>query len=121
MRTPTPAGKECKFYYADYNRGRDLQECRLIKINPDSLPWQPNYCAMCPVPDILEANASPNLELKLTARTRLLGLGRKLDVEATCIKHRLPVEDPYVGCTRCNAERPGLDAFIQALEKGDPD
>ena len=31
----TPAGKECRFYYQDYNRGRNVQECRLIKANPD--------------------------------------------------------------------------------------
>ncbi len=115
----TPAGKECKFYYADYNRGRDLNECRLVKTNPESLPWNQNICAMCSVPDILNANSSPNLELKLTIKPRLLGLGRKLELEAWCVKHRLPIEDPYVGCPQCNAERPGLEAFIQALEKGD--
>ena len=48
----TPAGKECRFYYEDYNRGRNLHECRLIKSNPESLPWQPKYCEHCPVPDI---------------------------------------------------------------------
>ncbi len=115
----TPAGKECKFYYADYNRGRNLEECRLIKGNPDSLPWHPNYCALCPVPDILNANSSPNLDLTLMVKPRLLGLGRKLNVTASCLKHRVPIDDPYVGCPQCNAERPGLDAFIQALEKGD--
>lgn len=117
----TPAGKECKFYYADYNRGRDLQECRLTKANPESLPWHPNHCAMCPVPDILSANASPNLELELTIKARLFGLGRKLEVTASCLKHRTRIDDPYVGCAQCNAERPGLDAFIQALEKGEND
>ncbi|MBK9749748.1 MAG: hypothetical protein IPO91_23640 [Chloroflexi bacterium] len=117
----TPAGKECKFYYADFNRGRNLQECRLIKANPDSLPWQPSTCTACPVPDILYANSSPNLELQLSIRPRLLGLGRKLHLEASCVKHRVPVADPYVGCPQCNAERPSLDAFIQALEQGDND
>ncbi len=114
----TPAGKECKFYYADFNRGRNLQECRLIKSNPDSLPWQTSTCTQCPIPDILYANSSPNLDLQLSIRPRLLGLGRKLHVEASCLKHRVAVSDPYVGCPQCNAERPGLDAFIQALEKG---
>jgi hypothetical protein len=115
----TPAGKECRFYYQDYNRGRDLQECRLIKENPTSLPWRPNYCASCPVPDILNANASPALELKLTISPRLLGLGRKLDVTATCLRHRILIEDPYVGCLKCNEERPGLDVFRHALEQDD--
>src|SRR5947207_1157973 len=66
----TPAGKECRFYYADYNRGRDLQKCRLIEGNPASLPWRPKYCFSCPVPEILNANASPDMELTLTVKPR---------------------------------------------------
>src|SRR5688572_8219728 len=27
----TPAGKECDFYYEDFHRGRELQECRIQK------------------------------------------------------------------------------------------
>lgn len=115
----TPAGKECKFYFADYNRGRDLQECRLIQANPESLPWRPKDCVRCPVPDILNANASPDLSLTLTVKPQLLGLGRRLDVKASCLKHHVPVEDPFVGCPQCIAERPGLDVFWQALERTD--
>ena len=37
--------------------------------------------------------------------TDLLALGR--------------IPDPFVGCPRCNAERPGLDAFLKALENDD--
>lgn len=117
----TPAGKECRHYYEDFHRGRNVQECRLIQGNPDSLPWRPSDCEKCPVPDILNANASPNLELKLTVDTRLMGLGRKLDIEAFCTKHRCEIEDPYVGCEQCNAERSeALNMFRQALE-GDDD
>ena len=29
----TPAGTECKFFYANYFRGRNQQECRLIAAN----------------------------------------------------------------------------------------
>ncbi len=112
----TPAGKECRLYYADYNRGRNIQECRLIKSNPDSLRWQPKYCFQCPVPEILNANASPDMELTLTVTPRLLGLGRKLEVKAYCTRHRIPIEDPFVGCPKCIAERPGLDLFRQALD-----
>jgi hypothetical protein len=115
----TPAGKECRHFYQDYNRGRDIQECRLIKANPDSLPWRQHDCVRCPVPDILNANASPDLQLKATVTSRLMGLGRRMEVEATCIRHEIPIEDPYVGCPRCNAERPGLDIFRQALNSDD--
>jgi hypothetical protein len=112
----TPAGKECRFYYEDFHRGRAVQECRLVQGNRESLPWQPNYCAMCPVPDILSANASPDLNLKLTIKPRLLGLGRQMQVTATCLKHHIPVDDPRVGCPKCNAVRPGLDVFLKSLE-----
>ena len=115
----TPAGKECRFYYEDFHRGRNLQECRLIRENPETLPWRPSYCARCPVPEILNANASPNLELQLTVKPVILGLGRKLEVTATCLKHRTTIEDPFVGCLQCNAERPGLDVFWKALEHND--
>ena len=115
----TPAGKECRFYYQDYSRGRNLQECRLIKPNPASLSWRPKFCGNCPVPEILNANASPDLELTLTVKPVILGLGRRLEVEAYCRKHRIKIEDPYVGCPKCIEERPGLDVFRQALEDED--
>jgi hypothetical protein len=116
----TPAGKECRYYYQDFHRGRNVQECRLIKENPASMPWHPSDCAKCPVPEILKANASANLELTLTVKPRLL-VFRQLQVEASCIKHHTVIEDPFVGCPACNAERPGLDVFWQALGKSDED
>ena len=66
----TPAGKECPFYYADFHRGRAVEECRQVAANPASAPWRPRDCARCPIPDILRANASPNLRLKLTIMCR---------------------------------------------------
>ena len=110
----TPAGKECPHYYADYYRGRETEECRLVKSNPDSESWQPRDCSTCTVPDIIRANASPDLNLTLTIQSRLLGLQRKLVVKATCGRHHIPVENPYIGCPECN-EHPGLDIFRQAL------
>ncbi|NDJ60817.1 MAG: hypothetical protein GYB67_06810 [Chloroflexi bacterium] len=115
----TPAGKECRHYYEDYNRGRNIQECRLIKSNLESLPWRPQYCGRCAVPDILNANASPNLSLKLTVKPIALGLGRTLDIQASCLRHHIPIEDAFVGCPKCNAERPGLDVFWEALGTSD--
>ncbi len=102
-----------------FSPGTHTQECRLIKENPASLRWKPGDCARCSVPDIRHANASPDLELRLTVVPTLLGLSRRLVVEARCKKHHVPVEDAYVGCPQCNAERPGLDAFIRALEDSD--
>ncbi len=115
----TPAGKDCPHYYADFHRGRDIQECRLLKDNLNSLRWQPSDCALCPVPDILKANASPDLRLNVTIEPRLWKLGRRFVVEASCARHHIAVENPYVGCPQCNAERPGLEAFLRALEESD--
>ena len=115
----TPAGQECRFYYQDFHRGRNVQECRLIQGNPESMRWHKSDCERCPVPAILSANASPHMELALTIRPRLLGLGRRSDVTAYCVRHHDPIEDPFVGCPKCNADRAGLDVFWQALESTD--
>lgn len=111
----TPDGKECEFYYEDFHRGRSVQECRISKA-ATSAPWRPSDCAKCPVPAILLANSSPNLHLELNIRPTLLGFGRKLQVKASCRKHEITVENPYTGCPKCNAERPGLALFAEALD-----
>jgi len=113
----TPAGKDCRHYFQDFHRGKHVQECRLIKDNPNSRAWKPADCTTCPVPSILLANASPTLALKLTVSAKLLGVGRQLKVTAECTRHHLVVDDPFVGCPACNSERPGLDAFLNALEE----
>jgi hypothetical protein len=117
----TPAGKECPHYYADFHRGRSTQECRLLKYDTESLAWQPTDCKRCPVPEIASANASPHLHLRLLIKPIILGLGRRIVVTASCEKHGTTIEDPHVGCAQCNAERPGLDAFIRALEESEDD
>jgi hypothetical protein len=118
----TPAGSECRHYYQDFHRGRDLQECRLAKNDPASAPWKPGDCTNCPVPGILAANSSPDLELRLAIKYRLLVIGRYNEVTARCSRHNLVIDDPHVGCPKCNAERPGLDIFLRALEdSGDDD
>ncbi len=115
----TPAGKECRHYYEDFHRGRNIQTCRLVEGRRESLRWHPKDCKRCPIPDILQANSDPDMVLTLTIESGLLGLGRKLVVEAHCIKHHVSIENPYVGCPECAAERPGLDLFRKALEDDD--
>lgn len=113
----TPAGKECRHYYEDYNRGRDIQECRLAKENPESARWNPADCSRCPVPDILLANADPKMQLKLTIKKGFMGFGRRVEVEARSIEDGSIIEDPYIG--RIDNDNPGLDIFKQALEDDD--
>ena len=117
----TPAGKECPHYYEDFNRGRNTQECRLVKENPASLAWRPSDCAKCPVPEIVQANASPTMRLTLTIRGALLGFVRQIKVEAWCEKHEIPIENPYVGCPLDIEENDALRLFRDALEHTDDD
>lgn len=114
----TLAGKECRHYFQDFHRGRNAQECRLIKYNPASMRWRPGDCSKCPVPDILNANASPNLRIEVTITPRILGLGRQLDVQAYCREEPIPLEQAYTGCVEGNQ---GIDLFRQALEQPDDD
>ena len=100
----TPAGSECPYYYEDFFRGRSKQECRLIKRNRRSRPWEPELCARCPVPEILRANACPNMVLEARVVRRWFGLVHRVEVYAVCTKHEVEVDDPYVGCGHCHPE-----------------
>ncbi|MGD1991862.1 MAG: hypothetical protein PVI59_01595 [Anaerolineae bacterium] len=98
----TPAGRECRYYYEDFNRGRSLQECRLLSRSSDSLPWEPKVCGICPVPGILQANSCPHM--RLHARLARRWLRRRVEVDAVCADRQVEVADPYVGCGQCHPE-----------------
>jgi len=98
----TTYGKECKYYYADYFRGKTTEECRLIQANPASAPWKPALCQTCPVPDILLANACPNLVLRGRVGKSMLGMLQKIQVEAACREYRVEVAKPKIGCGHCH-------------------
>jgi hypothetical protein len=102
----TPAGTECKFFYADYYRGRNRQECRLVGSNSAGEKWTPDCCATCRVPRILWANACPNLMLEARVVKTWLGLRRKVVVTATCPLSRKPVSEPEIGCGHCHEQLP---------------
>lgn len=108
----TPAGKECRFYYQNFHRGRSEQECRLIDANPRSADWRPQDCSTCPVPGILLANSSPNLVLEGLVKSGMLGFNRRVEVSAFCSKHLIDVPEPHVGCPKCAREKPGLEALF---------
>lgn len=109
----TPAGKECRFYYQNFHRGRSEQECRLLQANPRSPEWHPKDCTDCPVPDILRANSSPDLVLEGTIKSGFLNLfGRRVEVTAFCSKHLVDVAQPKSGCPQCAMERPGLQQLF---------
>lgn len=99
----TPDGRFCPHYYEDFARGATRQECRISK-KSGGLKWIPADCARCPVPAILSANSSPDLDLSIWIRRGSLGIGRRVEVEAWCAQHGPVIDDPYTGCPVCNAE-----------------
>lgn len=109
----TPAGQECRFYYENFHRGRDDQECRLIQGNPKSPDWRPRDCTDCPVPGILQANSSPDLVLEAVVKAGFMGFSRRIEVRAFCSKHLVDVPRPHVGCPKCALEKPGLSQLFQ--------
>jgi hypothetical protein len=109
----TPAGQECRYYYEDFHRGRNKQECRLLK-NAPGPKWKPSDCTNCPVPDILWANASKTMVLEGHIQPGILGIGRRVVVKAFCSKHEVEIPDPHVGCELCAAERLDLSIFPES-------
>ncbi len=101
----TPYGQECRFFYADYYRGRESEACRLIERNPESDPWFPALCQTCPVPAILAANQDPNLRLRGWVGKGFLGITKKVQVEAMCAEHGVEIKDPKAGCGVCREEK----------------
>ena len=100
----TPAGTECRYFYANYFRGRNQQECRLIAANPASERWTPGLCRGCPVPKIQQTNACRHLVLDGRVTKTWGGLGRRVSVSATCTKTLEDVADPHIGCGHCHEE-----------------
>ncbi|GAB4525077.1 MAG: hypothetical protein Fur0018_09220 [Anaerolineales bacterium] len=96
----TPAGKTCPHFYGDYHRGRQHEECRLLEEHRQ--PWQPSLCETCPVPDILQANACPNLRLRPQVRRDLLPWRKRVVLTAYCTKSQQEVAEPHIGCGQCH-------------------
>jgi hypothetical protein len=114
----TPAGKECRYYYEDFYRGRNTQTCRLIERNRESPPWTPGLCQTCPVPDILRANACPHLVLDAHVSKRLLGLVQRVEVTGWCSEYFLEVEHPAIGCGHCH-EHGGPSSILDLVDEPD--
>ena len=98
----TPAGTECPYFYGDYYRGRNQEECRLLEAAPPANHWTPDLCRTCPVPAITRANACPHLVLTASISKTLLGLRRQVKIEAYCTKTNQAVSEPQIGCGECH-------------------
>ena len=96
-----PAGMDCKFFYGDYHRGRNHEECSLLQ--SASLDWRPDYCNKCPVPSILRANACETMVLTPKVTRSIINLFKSaVEVSAFCQKTLRDVKEPHVGCGECH-------------------
>ena len=98
----TPAGHECPHFYGDYFRGRNVEECRLLKAQNQT--WSRDLCATCPVPAIARANSCQYMKLNALVTRPLTALfQRRVQVRAYCEKTKHDVSEPQVGCSECHA------------------
>jgi hypothetical protein len=97
----TPFGADCKFYYADFHRGRNTQECRLLH----NQKWTPALCKNCPAPRIQLANACEHLTLTARIDNGFLGLNRHVVISAFCSKSVQNVKEPAIGCGQCHGAK----------------
>ncbi len=98
----TPFGAECPHFYGDYFRGRNVEECRLLKANGQA--WTRDLCKFCPLPDISRANACEHMKLTAAVgRPLSAAFMKRVQVTAYCEKSKKRIAEPQVGCGECHA------------------
>jgi hypothetical protein len=100
----------CRYFYGDYFRGKNQEECRLIGANPaNGRPWRRKLCDTCPVPELLLTSNSRDLMLEAEVRRKFLR--DRVEVTfAVCAKHMAELDDPR-HCAQCAAEQGGGGGF----------
>jgi hypothetical protein len=97
----TPAGKECPYFYGDYYRGRNVEECRLLKAQGEA--WTADLCSTCPVPSIALANSCQHMKLQAKVTRPLSAIfQRRVQVSAYCEKSERDIAEPQIGCGECH-------------------
>jgi hypothetical protein len=98
----TPAGKECPYFYGDYYRGRQREECRLLLDADPPLPWRRDMCATCTVPDIMLANACPHMRLTPRLERPFPFIKQQVRIVPSCGKSGRKGFDAHIGCGQCH-------------------
>lgn len=94
----------CRYFYGDYFRGKNKEECRLIAANPENIrPWRRSLCDRCPVPELLIVSNSRDLLLEAEVKRKFLRDGVEVTF-AICGKHKIYLDDPRY-CPQCAAEK----------------
>jgi hypothetical protein len=95
---------DCRYYFADYFRGRETEKCRLIERNSGNRrPWRRALCDSCPVPGILRETTCRHLALEAQVG-RKWALVERVEVYAICTEHVAELMDARF-CPQCDAER----------------
>jgi hypothetical protein len=103
----TPAGIECKYFYGDYFRGRNHEECRLLK--ESNQVWKASFCQTCPVPSVNRANACEHMRLSATITRSVLTLFKpRVKISAYCEQKQQKVLEAHIGCGECHPLPPTL-------------
>jgi hypothetical protein len=103
----TPAGFECRYFFGDYFRGRNYEECRLLKSSGQQ--WSPDLCRSCPVPGIIRANACEFLQLRpQVGRPLNAAFQKRVQITAFCEKTSRSVKEPHIGCGECHPLPPSF-------------
>ncbi len=98
-----PKPVNCRYFYGDYFRGKNHEECRLLDANPRNRhPWRRKLCDSCPVPALLQDTNCRSLALEAEVKRKFLR-DRVQVTLAVCTEHVLELDDARV-CPRC-AER----------------
>ena len=98
----TPAGKECRFFYGNHHRGREIEECRLLQDASPPLAWKAELCSTCPVPEILMNNACEHLILVPSLVRPFPFIKQGVQVKPYCLKNQRSGFDPNIGCGECH-------------------
>jgi len=101
----TPAGSQCKYFYGDYYRGRNVEQCQLLGSS-----WTRNLCQTCPVPAIDRANACQFMRLRAeVVRPLMAAFQKRVRVTAYCQKNNRAGFDPHTGCGECHPLPPAFE------------
>jgi hypothetical protein len=98
----TPAGTECRYFFGDYHRGKNKEECRLLQTANPPLDWDERLCFSCPVPGILRSNSCEHLRLIPELKRPFPLFPKEVRIDAYCIKTKQDVREPQIGCGQCH-------------------
>ncbi len=95
---------DCPYYYSDYRRGNETEECRLLEASPEAQgTWRRALCRTCPVPDTIRHTECDHLTLEATIQRQWM-VSRVRITFALCGESMEELPDPR-HCAICASSR----------------